>query len=728
MLRIACRWLHRSIRVTCQLSDSLRHRMLRRAFFGAVAATACWGATALVPNVALGQVVLSGDYMQMQVNDVGGMLGGPIRLAYDSTGSGNFGSPTHQWFPYFDAFGLEYGVGNSARSEEGTLYGFDSHTGASLRAPGSGGFDQSATWTGMISGVLDLNHVYAMNTGDKRVQVTTTITATGNVSNVKFVHKFLPFDAFSNSNQRGNSTLGYSTSDFVSAQATGAGPVVAYFTDSAVTHNSGIVFYADYDPDSYLNATTDTATSIDAIGLGFDVGDLLLGESIVLVYWIAVGDDPNDFLFATVSDLAARGATINQIAVGSYFDSQSGSTDPDLQDVITQLNSQSDADLQASLDSLSGAVYGSLSAANVQHTSYYLSQIATRLRNRVMPSNSASSGGITSLNRSSPTQGSSSSGSELDLVSYQKSGKQTSSSGGGSSTSAPIVPMAGGMVSQYNAAGWTGWITGYGLGGTANSDGNADGFAYGLGGTQFAVEKPLDEYTTAGIWGNLAWSNIQGQTLNENANMENYHFGGHFTSATDDDYWLGIAGAGYDHYQVRRQLNVLAPVQAEGTMGGWQANAYLERGLLTYVDQWDVQPYVALQYIYLHQGELVEQGAGVLNLDIEDVDSHSLRGILGARFSQTVLTSGGRLVTPEVRAAWIHEFLDTNQVINAGLAGVGGAGFAVRGVDLGRDWATVGGGASLHLSESTRLFGGYDLQVNGNQAFHIGSGGVECLW
>lgn len=202
----------------------------------------------------------------------------------------------------------------------------------------------------------------------------------------------------------------------------------------------------------------------------------------------------------------------------------------------------------------------------------------------------------------------------------------------------------------------------------------------------------------------------------------------HFTSLDDEAYWIGIAGAGYDHYDVRRQTNILAPITAEGDMGGWQANAYLERGLTLEANCWTMQPYVALQYIHLHQDELVEQGAGVLNLDVEDLDSNSLRGILGGRFSKSVCTANGRLLTPEIRAAWMHEFLDTNQVVNAGLAGIGGAGFAVRGVDLGRDWATVGTGFNLQMNDAVRLFAGYDVQLNSNQTFHVGSGGVEFVW
>ena len=40
----------------------------------------------------------------------------------------------------------------------------------------------------------------------------------------------------------------------------------------------------------------------------------------------------------------------------------------------------------------------------------------------------------------------------------------------------------------------------------------------------------------------------------------------------------------------------------------------------------------------------------------------------------------------------MHEFLDTETLVNSQFAGMGGSGFTVSGLDLGRDWLIVGGG------------------------------------
>jgi len=83
---------------------------------------------------------------------------------------------------------------------------------------------------------------------------------------------------------------------------------------------------------------------------------------------------------------------------------------------------------------------------------------------------------------------------------------------------------------------------------------------------------------------------------------------------------------------------------------------------------------------------------------------------------------------PEVRALWLHEFLDTDSVVNSFLAPIGGGSFAIQGLNLGRDWAIVGGGLRYELASGWQLYGNYDAQVNTQQVFHVGSGGLQYAW
>jgi len=413
-----------------------------------------------------------------------------------------------------------------------------------------------------------------------------------------------------------------------------------------------------------------------------------------------LGYNPGNIYFTLVAnqtDYAGVAETFNQHGVGAFIDGFSSKPPTGFQPILDDLRLMTHSQVQLALDQYSGAVYGSIATANLQQTSYYLSQLAGHFRSRMVPGNPTASSGYA---EAAPQF-------DVQLVSYEE----------------PQCVARG----QDCASLTRGWISGYGLGGEAQSDGNADGFRYGLGGTQFAVERPITCDWTGGLWGNMSWGSVEGSTLNETATLENYHFGGQLVGFDGCDYWIGLAGAGYNSADVRRTITTGATATAQGDLDGWQANAYLERGRSVSYYGWQVQPYAALQYVYIGQGELNETGAGALNLAVGDVDAHSLRSLLGGRLATSRMTRGGRVLTPELRAAWMHEFLDTNQVVSSSFSGTTGA-FAVRGVDLGRDWVLFGAGLNLQTSRYARWFAGYDVQANDHQVLHVGSGGLELLW
>ena len=54
--------------------------------------------------------------------------------------------------------------------------------------------------------------------------------------------------------------------------------------------------------------------------------------------------------------------------------------------------------------------------------------------------------------------------------------------------------------------------------------------------------------------------------------------------------------------------------------------------------------------------------------------------------------------------------------------------FAVQGLRYGANWAIVGGGLRWEFADGWSAYAGYDAQVNGQQLFHIGSGGLGYAW
>jgi uncharacterized protein with beta-barrel porin domain len=475
--------------------------------------------------------------------------------------------------------------------------------------------------------------------------------------------------------------------------------------------NNDLITAIDFDINGGTVAVISSGTAYTAgstytfLQAAHDVNGQFDGITDDLAFFDAVLGYTSDTAFFTLianqSNFASHSNTINQSSLASYIDHGSAGAPHDLQQLIDQMTPMSTSQLLYSMDQLSGAIYGSTLTASQQHATFYLSQLAQRLRGRMTPGDPLSSSGY--------AEASDQQGADFMLVSYVP--------GGASAASYPTSAI------NHRA-----WVTGYGMGGSADGDGNADGFDYGLGGTQFAAEKAIAENWAAGFWGNYAWGQLQGDTLAQSADLESYHVGGYLVGFDGCDYWIALGGGGYNHTESSRNIGVGAVGGvAQANIDGGQATAYLERGRSFCYSGWTTQPYAALQYVYIGQEGFTENGAGPANLTVGSMDSNSLRSILGGRISTDIARTCCRTLTPELRAAWVHEFLDTNQAFTASLPGVGG-GFAVLGVDLGRDWALLGTGLNLQMGASTRLFGGYDLQVNDHQAMHIGSGGVEYVW
>jgi outer membrane autotransporter protein len=471
---------------------------------------------------------------------------------------------------------------------------------------------------------------------------------------------------------------------------------------------------------TFLEATSLTGAFTNVTGfndpnvhpvLGY--GDILVGSVWYQSAYFTLM--PNQSNFASIA------TTFNQFGVANYIDTNSLTPTPGMQSLIDTLNTLTVPQQQAALESMTAEVNGTLAQLQVQGTSY----LYMMLRRRV--GSSFAAGGLVEGN-----------GDEVDLAALGGGAKSgglrvipaSFNSGGssfsGASSGGSIVPVGSNTCCPC----WGGWTAGYGLGGNAESDGNAAGGRYGLGGTVMAIERPLDEHSLAGFFGGYSGLSVRLTGLAQSASANQGQFGSYFLRDLGRTYLLAIGSVGFAGYHESRTMafgNVNST--ATGNYSGWNPSAYWEQGLRLPIGRAvTLQPYVALQYIYLRQNSFAETGAGTLNQIVDGIDTHALRGILGSRVSRPWTTDTGRVLIPELRAAWMHEFLTPTSTLNAVFAPVGGASFAAQGLDFGRDWALLGAGAQYVMNQNVSLFANYDLQLNTVQAWHAGSGGVQLTW
>ena len=493
-----------------------------------------------------------------------------------------------------------------------------------------------------------------------------------------------------------------------------ANPVAGTDNDLIVVNQDALIFGGSVDvkaaPGSYVDGARYTFLTADFIFGGYDTitddlafFDFELGRTMTEYYFTLV---------AVAPDFRDLGRTGNQRAVGAALDANVAGASGDFQNLLSAFQPLTHGQAQNALSQLSGEVHGSGSQVMVNGTNQMLGTIGQQLRGSM----SQSQGTPGAVARYSTRRSTRHSDSAIALVSYNPSGSTCDE-------------WAASTCRDTYA--WRAWTLGYGLGGSADSDGNAAGIHYGLGGTTTGIERFVSDYTRVGAFGGYVGSQVTTDGIDQTSEANGGNFGAYLTHDSGLRYGMLIGGIQFDDYESQRTIQVGGLTRtAVGESDGWQGFVYGEQGLnLNLSHGVNLQPFTGLQYVYARQNAFTETGAGAMNLDVSGIDTNSLRSMLGSRLQfQSRSARNGWIVTPEVRGLWMHEFLDTTSIVNAQFAGVGGAGFTANGLDLGRDWAILGTGLAARPSDRWELRADYNSQFNDRQALHIGSGTVSYWW
>lgn len=240
-------------------------------------------------------VLLESDFVRVNITDRGVF----DSLRYDPANTGVFPANKDYVSPGIPFEGFEVRLTNATGGT--SVYANSNSGGASLNgttAVATGAFDFGAQWTGG-NNLFGLTHLFYFDATDERVNILTTLTALADLQNVRVSRAVDPDPdnygggSADTNNQRGIPAQSIPVSDFVGSLGSISGYPLGLYYSGPLAHNTGIVdnCCSITNADTYLSGGNlgDASSGDDGIGIGFNLGNMLQGQSISWAYAYVMG-------------------------------------------------------------------------------------------------------------------------------------------------------------------------------------------------------------------------------------------------------------------------------------------------------------------------------------------------------------------------------------------------------------------------------------------------------
>lgn len=235
----------------------------------------------------------------------------------------------------------------------------------------------------------------------------------------------------------------------------------------------------------------------------------------------------------------------------------------------------------------------------------------------------------------------------------------------------------------------TGWVQVLGRATQRKADAgtDTDGYSASSYGVAAGVDTPIGTRGLAGMA--LSWgrANVNGKndTAGNSTNIDSYQVSGYGRWLAGPVTVDGMVGYGYDQVGQNRQIAFLGD-KATANYGATHVAVGATAGYSVPLDDdLILTPQVSLNYLHLDGDAYTESGAGVVNLAIAKSNANVTESGIGAKLTWVVDTDVGRM-TPELKAAWVHDYGAGALATTAQMAGVSFATSVPRqdqnGVDL----------------------------------------------
>ncbi len=342
-----------------------------------------------------------------------------------------------------------------------------------------------------------------------------------------------------------------------------------------------------------------------------------------------------------------------EMAIARYLDMITPSATGDLSHMIGTIQLMEDPDFGTTFSSLSPDSYDGSTITTFEVTRQYTEAVQQRLRNLryVSPASGAA------MQAKLPTL----------LLAYN----------GSSASIGGLIRAKERAPNRYSA-----WIEGFGQTGDQDEDDSFTGFDYDTAGIALGFDYGFNENLIAGVSLYNASTDVDLDNGAGNGDIESIGvsiYGTYFTEHWYVDTVLSYAAQDYDN----KRLVLIDSERRIATSDhdGDAYSAFIEGGYNFNLNRWVVGPFASLQYIYLDEDSFHESGAGGVNLQVDDRQTHDLVSELGVRAARVFELNDASLIS-EVGVAWSHNFNVDDRDITASFVDAPGTSFTVEGPDI----------------------------------------------
>jgi outer membrane autotransporter protein len=269
------------------------------------------------------------------------------------------------------------------------------------------------------------------------------------------------------------------------------------------------------------------------------------------------------------------------------------------------------------------------------------------------------------------------------------------------------------------------WVEGFGRWGDQDAGDGFTGFEYSIGGVSAGVDWLMDDGFLGGLSFGQAHTDIDLDGDRGNGDIKST-FGSVYTSWFSERQYVDAAFSyGCESFDNKRRVAVGEILEtAESDHNGDLYSAYVEAGRNYNVERYILQPFAALQYMYLDEEGYRESGAGGANLIVSERYTNSLISDVGLRFYLPFERTLDTCI-PEITVAWRHDFDVDDRQIRAAFDGAPGVSFTTEGDEISEDGLVVGCGLTLLNKKGTSVNIRYNGEIRGDYEAHQLSGGIR---